>query len=427
MDAWLTRIAARREEMVGLAAELVRIPTVNPPGAHYADCVELLAERLRRRGFAVEIRRARGAPGDSDRHPRVNLLARREGTRAGPTVHLNGHIDVVPAGEGWSVDPFAGTVRDGRLYGRGAADMKGGLAAAVVALETLVDHRPDFPGAVELSATVDEESGGFAGVAWLCREGVFAPGRVDHVIIPEPLDVDGVCIGHRGVWWAEVETLGRTAHGSMPFLGDSAILHMAAFLDRLARDLLPALDRRGTRMPVVPEAARRSTLNLNAIHGGQPETEGDGLPSPCVADRCRLVLDRRFPVEEDCQGVAGEIRALLDDLARTRPGFRYRLRELMRVDPVMVDADLPTPRAVARAVRRVLGREARLVCSPGTFDQKHIVRIAGLRDCIAYGPGRLAQAHRPDESVVVEEMVQAAAVLLLAVLDLLGAAGMHPR
>ncbi len=96
----------------------------------------------------------------------------------------------------------------------------------------------------------------------------FRRGRVDHVIIPEPLNVDRVCIGHRGVWWAEIETLGRMAHGSMPFLGDCAVRHMNAVIDRLERDLYPKLAARRTEMPVVPSGARHSTLNINSVHGG---------------------------------------------------------------------------------------------------------------------------------------------------------------
>src|SRR3712207_2882453 len=126
----------------------------------------------------------------------------------------------------------------------------------------------------------------------------FSKPRVDHVIIPEPLNKERICLGHRGVWWAEIETKGEIAHGSMPFLGDCAVRHMGAVIDAFEAELFPALDRKETRMPVVPEGARRSTLNFNAIHGGQRE-DHDGLPSPNVPDSCRLTIDRRFFLEED--------------------------------------------------------------------------------------------------------------------------------
>src|SRR3984957_16233440 len=267
----------------GRTDDLIRFPTVNPPGDLYRPCAEFLGERLRKRGFEVTYVRAEGAPGDSDALPRTNVIARREGSRPGPCVHFNGHIDVVDPGAGWTLDPFEGVVKDGKVWGRGACDMKGGLAAAVIAVEALIDSGIDLPGALEISGTVDEESGGYGGVAYLAERGWFSRPRVDHVIIPEPLNVDRVCIGHRGVWWAEIETKGRQAHGSMPFLGDSAIRHMGAVMERIERQLYPQLATRRSDMPVVPDGARTSTLNINSIHGGQAEGF-TGLPSPLVAD-----------------------------------------------------------------------------------------------------------------------------------------------
>ena len=418
-DRLRTLIAGREAELVALTQDLVRIPTINPPGDAYVPCAELVGTRLARRGFEVAYVRAEGTPGDCDRHPRVNVIARREGKRPGPTVHFNSHIDVVEAGAGWSVDPFAAVVKDGRVYGRGTCDMKGGLAASIVAVEALIDSGLDLPGAIEISGTVDEESGGFGGVAYLAERGWFSKPRVDHVIIPEPLNVDRVCIGHRGVWWAEIKTKGRIAHGSMPFLGDSAVRHMGAVLERMERDLYPALKRKTTAMPVVPEGAKESTLNINSLHGGQAERDDGGLPSPVVADSCRMIIDRRFLIEEDIADVKGEVRGLLDGLARERAGFAYELRDLFEVIPSMTDPEAPVAQAAARAIRRVLKREPAFICSPGSYDQKHIDRIGRLKDCIAYGPGILDLAHQPDEYVEIDAMVQSAAVMALAVRDLL--------
>src|SRR5580698_8751626 len=138
-EALCRAIDERREELVELTRELVRFPTVNPPGEAYRPCAEFIGRRLAQRGFAVQYLHAQGTPGDSARYPRVNVVARWESGMTGPCVHFNGHIDVVQTGAGWTVDPFAGVVKDGKLFGRGACDMKGGLAAAIVAAETLVD------------------------------------------------------------------------------------------------------------------------------------------------------------------------------------------------------------------------------------------------------------------------------------------------
>ena len=412
----LKDIESRREELVELTRDLIRFPTVNPPGEAYRPCAEYLGDRLKKRGFAVEYVRATGTPGDEDRYPRINVIARRE-SGPGPCVHFNSHIDVVQAGGGWTLDPFAAVVKDGKVFGRGACDMKGGLAASVIAVEALIDSGEPLPGTLEISGTADEESGGYGGVHYLAQRGYFSQPRVDHVIIPEPLNVDRVCIGHRGVWWAEIETHGRQAHGSMPFLGDCAVRHMHAFVEKLERDLYPKLAQRRTDMPVVPSGARQSTLNINSIHGGA--AEASGYPAPCVPDSCRMVIDRRLLIEEEMNDVKLEVRQLLEQLTKERQDFRYTLRDIHEVRPSMTDRDGPVARTTAAAIRRVLGREPEFICSPGTYDQKHIDRIGKLHDCIAYGPGILDLAHQPDEYVVIDDMVNSAKVMALAARALL--------
>jgi len=414
----LDEIDDRRDELVELTRDLIRFPTINPPGEAYQPCAEFIGERLSKRGFDIEYVRATDSPGDSDTYPRINVVARREGSGSGPCVHFNGHIDVVEVGSGWTVAPFEGLVKDGKVYGRGACDMKGGLASAIIAVEALIDSDPDYPGAIEVSGTVDEESGGLGGVAYLAERGWFSAPRVDHVIIPEPLNVDRVCIGHRGVWWAEIETMGRMAHGSMPFLGDSAIRHMNAVLERIEQELYPALARRLSDMPVVPDGARQSTMNINSLHGGQEEIR-DGLPTPCVADSCRMIIDRRFLIEESLDDVRAEVVEILEGLVRSRPDFKYDLREMLAVAPSISDKDGPVAATTAAAIKEILAVEPSFVCSPGTYDQKHIDRIGRLKDCIAYGPGELDLAHQPDEWVGIDDMVAAAKVMALTASRLL--------
>ena len=420
IDDLFRRIDGQGDALADLTGDLVRIPTINPPGDAYAACAHFLGERLAARGFEVEYLRAAGALGDSDRYPRTNVVARIEGDSPGPCVHFNSHIDVVAPGAGWTVDPFAGLVRDGRVYGRGTCDMKGGLAASVIAVEALLESGISFPGAIEISGTVDEESGGYAGVAWLAERGHFSRPRVDHVIIPEPLYKDAVCLGHRGVWWAEIEVRGRIAHGSMPFLGVSAIRGMAAFLEKVEHELYPQLARRRTAMPVIPDAARQSTLNFNSIHGGLDEQDmREGFPSALVADRCRVVLDRRYLMEEDEAAVRAEVVEILDRLTAERAGFEYELRELWSVPPTLTEPDSPLVRALDRNIERVLGQPSRHVASPGTYDQKHVWRVGKLKDCVAYGPGILELAHQPDEYIDIDDMVASAKVMAAAALELL--------
>ncbi len=417
-------IDARRGELVQLTQDLIRIPTLNPPGRNYLEICEYLGDRLGRQGFAIELIRAEGAPGDSAAHPRWNLVARKEGARPGDCVHFNSHHDVVEVGHGWTRDPFGAEVEGDRIYGRGACDMKGGLAASVIAAEAFIAGCPDFAGAIEISATADEESGGYGGVAYLAEQGRFDPARVQHVIIPEPLHKDRICLGHRGVWWAEIETKGRIAHGSMPFLGDSAVRHMGAVLAEMEATLFPLLATKRTAMPVIPEGAKQSTLNINAIHGGEKEQEEDytGLPVPCVPDRCRIVIDRRYLIEEDLAEVKREVTAMLERVKAERPTFQYEVRDLFEVRPTMTEKDAPIVRSTAAAIEKVLGREAAYVVSPGTYDQKHIDRIGRLKNCIAYGPGVLDLAHQPDEWVGISDMADSAKVMALVLAELLAPA-----
>lgn len=412
-------VEALREEAVGFTAELIRIPTVNPPGEFYEDCARTIGARLERSGFEVEYHAATGRPEHSDEYPRLNVVGSRAGAGRGPLLHLNGHFDVVPAGAGWTLDPFGGVVKDGRIYGRGSCDMKAGLAAALFAAEALRRAGARLSGALEISGTVDEESGGFAGVAYLCEIGRIQKGRTDYVIIPEPLNVDRVCIGHRGVYWFEVETFGRIAHGSMPYLGVSAIDHLSTILEALRTELKPRLEQRVTRMPVVPPGSGRATLNVNAVIGGQA---GQQVQTPCVADRAMAIFDRRFLIEEGFDAAKREIVELLDEVAARTPGLRYELRDRMLVHPVEAPAGSPLIASLKRSIAEVLGREAQIVASPGTYDQKHVTRIAGVPDCVAYGPGVLELAHQPDEWCGIDDLISATKVLALTALDLAGAA-----
>ena len=176
--AILAEVAARRQDLIGLAQDLIRIPTLNPPGQNYRAICDYLAGRLMASGFLVDFVRAHGAPGDSDAFPRWNLIARATGSGPGDCVHFNSHHDVVAVGHGWTRDPFGAELDGDRIYGRGSCDMKGGLAASVIAAEAFMAARPEWRGAIEISATADEESGGYGGVAYLAERGYFLPDRV---------------------------------------------------------------------------------------------------------------------------------------------------------------------------------------------------------------------------------------------------------
>jgi succinyl-diaminopimelate desuccinylase len=175
-------------------------------------------------------------------------------------------------------------------------------------------------------------------------------------------------------------------------------------------------------MPVVPPQARQSTLNINSIHGGQPEPEVGytGFPAAVVPHSTRIIIDRRYLIEETAASVRQEVIDLLERIRASRPDFHYEVRELWTIPPTMTERDAPVVTTVSRSIAEVLGLEPQYVVSPGTYDQKHIDRIGRLHNCIAYGPGILDLAHQPDEYVKVEDMVQSAKVMALTLLDILG-------
>ena len=404
-------------EMIAFLQALTRIPTINPPGEAYVAGAEFIGAQLQRFGYDVHYVTADDRPEHTLRHPRVNVMGCLPGPRAAPLLHFNGHFDVVPVGAGWTVDPFGALIRDGKLYGRGTCDQKAGIAASIYAIEAIRRAGVRLQGTVEQSGTVDEESGGFAGVACLARRGLIHKDRTNFVIITEPSNVDRICIGHRGVYWFKVIQHGRIGHGSMPHLGVSAADHLGDLIHAVTHTLKPELARRQTEMPVEPAGSRYASININSVFGGQPE---DGTQTPCVVDRAGAIFDRRFLAEEKLEDVIGEVRELLNTVATANPDIRYSIEDLMIVHPTQTDAGSPLVAAVSSAIECVLGRTPPLMASPGTYDQKHVTRIGQVNDCIAYGPGILDLAHQPDEYVVIDDVLNAAKVMALAAMKLLG-------
>jgi succinyl-diaminopimelate desuccinylase len=193
---------------------------------------------------------------------------------------------------------------------------------------------------------------------------------------------------------------------------------MASFIEHVERELKPALGQRKTEMPVEPVGARSATINVNSIFGGQPI---DGVQTPCVADVCRAIFDRRFLLEENFEDVRGELVELLAQLQTNDEDFRYELKDLMIVHPTMTAPESELVRTMASAIVSSVGKQPPLIASPGTYDQKHFARIAGIEQCIAYGPGILNLAHQPDEYCEIEHLILSCKAMALATLRLLGA------
>jgi succinyl-diaminopimelate desuccinylase len=406
-------------EAVDFLQHLIRVPTVNPPGAAYPACAALVGEHLRTLGYAVEYIEltppevAELAP-YGEGQPRTNVIGRLPGRQASPVLHFNGHMDVVPPGSGWSTDPFGGEVRNERVYGRGASDMKGGIAAQVYAIEAIRRAGLRLRGSIEQSATVDEESTGNrnAGVGVLVERGYIAPEHTDYVVITEPLNVENICLGHRGALWGEIRTFGRQAHGSTPIRGVNALEHMADFIAEATRQLTPQLRQRQNKQPVVPPQANAASLSFTMIQGG---TNVNSVPDECV-----VAFDRRLVTGERLEDARQELWQLLEQQARTVPNFRYEYKERYAAEPTWVGAETPLVQAFSVALSEVLGRAPAYVCSPGTDDQRFVVQNAGIEQCIVYGPGEITQAHIADESLAIADLLASIQVMALATATLLG-------
>lgn len=169
---------------------------------------------------------------------------------------------------------------------------------------------------------------------------------------------------------------------------------------------------------IVRIEGRHSTLNIGSIHGSLDKTH-EGMSSPLVPDRCSLILERRYPTEESPHEVRQEICRTLERLKKDRPGFDYNLKDAMSFEPTLTDKNAAVVRVVSEEIERVLGKPAQQVVSPGTYNQKHIMRLGHLKGCIAYGPGILDMAHQPDEYVAIDDMLNAAKIMAMATLRLL--------
>ena len=343
--------------------------------------------------------------------PRPSVIGRLEGGGKRPLLHFTGHYDVVPAGGGWSVDPYGGEIRGGKLYGRGACDQKSGIAAQIFALKALRKSGLPLAGTILSSATPDEETGGFAGLGYLVDRGILSRENTDFCVITECLDVDSICLGHRGTLWLELETRGRQSHGSMPSEGVNAIAKMLDLLEAVREEILPGLEEQ-SRHPIMPPACRKGSLSVTMMEGG---TKVNTLPASC-----RASLDWRLIPEQSVRAARESLDLLCGKLGREDPDFHCEVRELLAVEPTLVPSDTEVVRAFQEAGLAIRGEPMRFSVSPGSDDQKFVVQKAGLEQCIVYGPGPLSVAHTSNEFQPIGDLVEGAKIMALAAWALVG-------
>ena len=303
-----------------------------------------------------------------------------------PVLIVNGHLDVVPVNEAaWSTDPFDPHVSDGRLYGRGTADMKGGIAAAVCALETL-ERASVEPGCdIVFHLVADEERGGALGTKVLLDEGLI---KGDACLIPEPTDLQ-LCVAERGLLQALISVEGRPGHGSRPREGISAIENAAKLV--LA---LHAADYGDDEHPLLG----RPTANVGTISGGSTFNT--------VAETCVIGLDRRTLPGATLEGTEKEVRRLIE--AAGVEGLRYRFDVDTFGEASEMAHDNPWVRTVGDAVARATGSRPETIGMTFTTDARFVRNQARIPTVVC-GPGAVEQAHGNDEYVTVERLVDATA------------------
>ncbi|MFZ5587107.1 MAG: M20 family metallopeptidase [Thermodesulfobacteriota bacterium] len=372
----------------GLTAELVRIPSENPPG-NEAPLLEFLAGRLAGWGWAVE--RVLSPQG------RLNLTARLDFGRPGPWLALNGHLDVVPAGDpnAWSVPPYAGLTRDGRLYGRGAADMKGGVAALVWGARLAQLAGAGLAGGILLHLASDEESGGGQGSACLVTPG---PAQAAAAIVAEPTSLNLV-VASRGALWTRIGLRGRAAHGARPQAGASAIAALAPLIGRLMA-WRPAAEH-----PLLGGGG----LNFGRVAGGERINQ--------VAAAASLEVDVRFSPPDQAPALLAELTGLVGQ-ALADGEVKAEVAAFMTAPPYVQDPDEPWLARVAACAEAVLGRPVQVKGGRGFTDARFYVERWGVPVAVL-GPGSAREAHAPDEFVVLEQVRRAALIYALAALGFL--------
>ena len=365
------------EDPVALLREAVRCITVNPPGDELA-LAELLADRLAAAGIAADLRVAEEG--------RANLTATLRMAAPGPRLVLSGHLDTVPIGESrWRHPPFEGAVEAGRMYGRGTADMKGGLVALLLAfLAVHAAGGAGLAGELVFAATYGEETGSH-GAQRMIEDGQLD--RFDAMIVAEPTG-NAPIIAHKGALWVKATAYGRTAHSSAPAEGANAIDLIHAFRSALAELSLPD-DPAGLLSP--------ATLAVTRIAGGK----GNNV----IPDACSMTIDLRTLPGQSHAALLAELRGIGERLAATMPGTRLEVEALVDLPGSSCPPDAPVVTAALAALAECGLPQTR----PGAanyFTDASVFRAVG-GDILILGPGRAAEAHQTDENIEIAAFLAA--------------------
>ncbi len=375
-----------RDEIIELTRELVRTPTINPP-ADTRRCAEVILSRFKKDHIDAEI--VEGRKGAS------NVVATLPGKGKGKVLLLNGHIDVVPPGEDWTVDPFGAEIRDQKIYGRGTSDMKSGIASMMAAMIGLKRSGLPIYGEIIFTAVCDEETGSEFGTAYLLNKGIGK--NAAFAIVGEPTNLR-VELGNRGLRWVDITVKGKASHAGRPYLGINAISYGAKLVEAIHsikfKSRNDAFD--------VPEPS----LSVTMIHGGTKEN--------IIPDRCDLVLDRRMIPGETSETVTAELKAAIDSVLRQEKDIRIECKlRPNRWDAYLISETEPVVRALMAVFREVTGKKPETGAKAGCTDGSHLFNLGGIPTAL-FGPGNAGMSHKADEWVAIEDILIATQVQFLA-------------
>ncbi len=394
------------DEVVELTRALVRIPSVYRPGetgANEAEVASFVEGWFRREGLPVEVQEV--APG------RPNVLSwigeKGPGRRC---LLLEGHTDVVTEGDAaeWTWPPFGGELRDGRIYGRGAADMKSGLAAAMVTLAAFKRAGVTPAGKLVVGALVDEEDG-MIGVRHLVKTP--AGRELDAAIICEP-EENELCLEQRGVVWARIRARGHMAHGAMPEAGANPITALGALLREV-----PALEKQLRKLCEKSRHLKPPTVTPTIVQG---PPRGVGAPqSNVIPALAEMTLDVRLTPGIDAEGMRGELEALCRKAEAAVPGVKLEWEPVNAFRlATSVDKAEPIAQAMMHGVRKATGHAPRYGGVPGSTDGTILRMELGI-PIVTCGPGNRLIPHQVDEYVEVRELVEAAKIYAASALKYL--------
>jgi len=404
----LKTIDDMRDEIIELTAEFVKIPTVNPPGENYPKFTDFYAKRAEELGLEVQVIEV---PSERVKEmeytlPRTNAIATLRGEKGKPVLHMNGHFDVVPLGAGWTLDPFGAEIREGMIYGRGSSDMKGSVAAQLMAAAAIKKAGISLKGTITTSATCDEETGGQLGAGYVVEKGY---ADADFGINSDSGPIDSISLGHRGAMWLEITTKGKTAHGSVPHKGINAVEKMADVIQELKK-LREEFKKKVSAMPLSDPLCKHPTLTIGGtIHGG--------IKTNVVPDRCVMTIDRRVIYEETPEEAREEVEAVLRRMAEEDPELSYETKVVNRIEPSYTPESSEIVQTLRKNVKAIVGKEAKISYGGGYTDMWYFNKIMPMAH---YGVNLSGQAHTADEHLKLDDLITGTKVIALTALDMLG-------